>query len=516
MADVSLRMTRFIFNPHANRGDTVLEIRGRPHGLSAAVLNFLRLNRQSYLILDDTSVYFRSVGMGGLRDVIYTLDKVSGVQSGVYRSRRLWWGGLLMLALGVSLSASLLLLRQPISLALMIVALGMVALLGYLTRSQLVIGFTTDDQPAVNTVRFVVPKSEAHHVTRETLFQVIGYINLVSLGGQVDRDAYVTTLRLKPINVTLEAEDEIVLRVVKRPVMTAAAASAPAPDAVMDDLLILSPTEHWATSPMSPSPMSSSPEVSEVTETTTLLESPAPDVVFMPMEQAAEDDPQALEAPLMTYLDDEPVAETVAERVDEPEMDDTTEAETIATPASPTLQSDIATVGARPAARSSMPTTAPFVEIFPEEPVLRPNPRDTAEQIAEAVSRGTGILPSLPSTSDSESNDTRPVPSPAIKPVTSILRSAKDLFSDGRTLFDEGEKLARSGLVDESQAKFRAAVALLTKAIEIDPNYYKSFGGRAKCYEALGDDEKAEQDWMLYRTLARTQGGTMSLRPPGM
>lgn len=507
MADVSLRMTRFIFNPHANRGDTVLEIRGRPHGLSAAVLNFLRLNRQSYLILDDTSVYFRSVGMGGLRDVIYTLDKVSGVQSGVYRLRRLWWGGLLMLALGVSLSASLLLLRQPISLALMIVALGMVALLGYLTKSQLIIGFTTDDQPAVNTVRFVVPKSEAHHVTRETLFQIIGYLNLVSLGGQVDRDAYVTTLRLKPINVTLEAEDEIVLRVVKRPVMTATAASAPAPDAVIDDLLTLSPTEHWATSAMSPSP-----EVLAVTETATLLESAAPDVVFRPMEQAAEDEPQALEAPLMTYLDDEPVAE----RVDEHVLDDTTEAETIATPASPTLQADIATVGARPAARSSMPTTAPFVEILPEEPVLRPNPRDTAEQIAEAVSRGTGILPSLPPTPDSESQDTRPVPSPAIKPVTSILRSAKDLFSDGRTLFDEGEKLARSGLVDESQAKFRAAVALLTKAIEIDPNYYKSFGGRAKCYEALGDDEKAEQDWMLYRTLARTQGGTMSLRPPGM
>lgn len=509
MADVSLRMTRFIFNPHATPGDTVLEIRGRAYGLNATLLNALRLNRQAYLILDDTALYFRSVGLGGLRDVIYSLDKVNGVQSGVFRPRLLWWGGLVLLALGVSLTVSLLAMQASLTFALLPIVFGLIAILLYLRSGHLMVAFTTQEDSAMNSLRFIVPKQEAHHVTRETLLQVIGYVNLVSLGGQVDRDDYITTMRLKPINVALEAEDEIVLRVAQRAVIpTAQAASADISEiteAVMDDLLMDSPTAYW-TAQVIEQKDDTQDAVTVAMEEEAAVE-PDLEILAVPpaiktATVALEDEPATLEAPPMIVFEDA-------------YFDDTSEAETIPSPAP--MLAEIETVSARVGARSAMPTTAPFVETEPDEPVLR-NPRDTAEQIAEAVSRGTGILPSLPDQdfSDSRPSDTRPVPSPAIKPVTNILRSAKDLFSDGRILYDEGEKLARSGLVDESQSKFRAAVALLTKAIEIDPNYYKSFGGRAKCYEALGDDEKAEQDWMLYRTLASTQGGTMSLRPPGM
>lgn len=469
MDDVSLSLTKFIFNPNADGGEAYLELRGRAEGAGAALLRFTGLHRQSYLLIDEDAVHLRLVGLGGLRDAVYPRDAVLAVESGVHRPMRWGWTGLLATLAGAGLGALGLtggpgapaqLIGGGVALAL---GLGMMGYAARAARPYLAVLLRDDHGSA--RLRFRVPPGEAHHITRETLLQVISFINLATDGARFMPHQFAEHARLVPIHVEVEADDELILRV----------PSSRERSAYDDDFAPFDRFDQDDDDDHLSSPLLAADEAA-----------PADDVLA-----TVHDHVEAFSASPAHNVEDDDALER--QRLTLPAVDDAEDGLGIST-------TEVLPVVVAP----------PFVAPPEPEPALRPNPKEIAEGIAEAVSRGTGLLPPLP---NEPTDNTRPVPSPAIKTVTGRLRSAKDFFVEGRALYDEAEKLAAAGLIEESRAKYRAAIAVLTKAIEFDPEYYKSFGGRAKCYEALGEQAKADEDWLLYRTLARTQGGTMSLRP---
>jgi tetratricopeptide (TPR) repeat protein len=42
--------------------------------------------------------------------------------------------------------------------------------------------------------------------------------------------------------------------------------------------------------------------------------------------------------------------------------------------------------------------------------------------------------------------------------------------------------------------KYRQAIDIYSRAIEIKPNFNRAIEGRAKCYEAIGQPDKAKDD----------------------
>ncbi len=92
---------------------------------------------------------------------------------------------------------------------------------------------------------------------------------------------------------------------------------------------------------------------------------------------------------------------------------------------------------------------------------------------------------------------------PAVKssPTTTVEVLQAEAEKPLATTSGDAEKLYREAYKLFQQKQYDEAIPLLDKAITIDPKHANSYGCRAKCYQALGENDRYQADVQTFRKL---------------
>lgn len=175
MADADVVLQTFEFKPDSK--DVILEMRGRPTGLTRWLLSAMKIDTTTYLIVTRSNVQFRWSGLGGQTTIMCPSDTVRSMLGGT--SKPMWMVGLGVLAIGLGLAA---LSSSNILPGLVMLGIAVGLFVGFVMSKGLTIAFSTSDFIDVHGLVFDAKLPNGKVVKEEELLRIIEHINLNILG----------------------------------------------------------------------------------------------------------------------------------------------------------------------------------------------------------------------------------------------------------------------------------------------------------------------------------------------